>query len=319
MRPPYDITPEILQLLTEVSEKIGAINARYLDRPAPQLRKQNRIRTIHSTLQIEGNTLSEAQVTAIVENKRVSGPHRDVLEVLNAIRVYNRIGKFRPFSEKSFLSAHKLLMEGLSEKAGNYRNKSVGIVKGTHIKHIAPPAKNIPSLMKGLFRYLETEPEIPLIKSCVFHYELEFIHPFMDGNGRMGRLWQAVILMQSYPLFEFLPFETLIRNNQDGYYKALAQSDREGKSTVFIRFMLQIIRASLSELLNENSRIVNDTDRLAYFVSQVKGSFSRKDYLHVFKEISPATASRDLKKGLATGLFTKTGDKKTTLYTVIRA
>ncbi|MBL0911562.1 MAG: Fic family protein [Bacteroidia bacterium] len=314
MKPPYDITPEILQLLTEVSEKIGAIHARYLDRPAPQLRKQNRIRTIHSSLQIEGNTLNEAQVTAIVENKRVSGPPKDILEVLNAMRVYNRIGKYRPFSEKSFLAAHRSLMAGLSRNAGTYRKKSVGIVKGSHIQHIAPPAKNIPFLMKDLFRYLETDPDIPLIKSCVFHYELEFIHSFMDGNGRMGRLWQAVILLQSYPVFEFLPFETLIRHDQDGYYKALSQSDREGRSTAFIRFMLQIINASLAELLAGNNRTLNDTDRLAYFASQVKGPFTRKDYMHLFKEISPATASRDLKKGVEQGLFRKSGDKKTTVY-----
>jgi Fic family protein len=180
--------------------------------------------------------------------------------------------------------------------------------------HIAPPARNVPQLMDELFNYIKNEDELTLIKSCVFHYEMEFIHPFTDGNGRMGRLWQTVILMKEYPVFESLPFETLISQTQQEYYNALAQSDKAGKSTVFIEYMLDVIDKSLNELLRFNNRILKDTDRLNYFLSMGKKEFTRKDYMNVFKDISPATASRDLKKGVELHLFSKRGDKNRTVY-----
>ncbi len=314
MKPPYDITSKILKLITSISEKIGESNANLIDRPSPQLRKQNRIKTIHASLQIEGNTLTEEQVTAIVENKKVKGPNKDVLEVLNAIKVYDRLTTFNPTSAKSFLGAHKLLMNKLIEKPGKYRTGGVGIFQGAQVAHIAPPAKNVPYLMDDLFTYLKNEDELTLIKSCVFHYEMEFIHPFIDGNGRMGRLWQTVILTKEYPVFEFLPFESLISQTQQEYYNALAQSDKAGKSTFFIEYMLDVIDKSLGELLNFNNRILKDTDRLNYFLSLGKEEFTRKDYMNVFKDISSATASRDLKKGVALHLFHKTGLKNNTVY-----
>ena len=212
--------------------------------------------------------------------------------------------------------AHKLLMNGLLENAGRYRNKGVGIVRGTKIEHIAPPHENVPYLMKDLFSYLKNNQELTLIKSCVFHYEMEFIHPFIDGNGRMGRLWQTLILRDKYPLFDFLPFETLIRNTEDEYYKALAISDKTGKSTVFIEYMLGVINKSLDALLNYRARILKDTDRLAYFIALGKKEFSRKEYMGVFKEISTATASRDLKKGIELHLFESVGLKNKTRYIV---
>jgi len=314
MKPPYDITSIILKLITSISEKIGEISANLIDRPSPQLRKQNKIKTIHSSLKIEGNTLTQEQVTAIVENKRVIGPKKDVLEVLNAIKVYDLLTTFNPISSKSFLKAHKLLMNELIEKPGRYRNQEVGIFQGTKVAHIAPPAKNVPFLMNDLFKYLKNEDELTLIKSCVFHYEMEFIHPFMDGNGRMGRLWQTVILMQQYPVFEFLPFETLISQTQQDYYNVLAQSDKAGRSTLFIEYMLDVIDKSLNELLSFNNRILKDTDRLNYFLSIGKNEFTRKDYMNVFKDISSSTASRDLKKGVEMNLFHKTGNKNKTVY-----
>jgi Fic family protein len=314
MKPPYDITTKILQLITSISEKIGEISANLIDRPSPQLRKQNKIKTIHASLRIEGNTLTQEQVTAIVENKRVIGPKKDVLEVLNAIKVYDSLTTFNPLSSTSFLRAHKLLMNELIEKPGRYRSQGVGVFQGAKVTHIAPPAQNVSILMDDLFSYLQDEDEITLIKSCVFHYEMEFIHPFIDGNGRMGRLWQTVILMQQYPVFEFLPFETLISQNQQDYYNALAQSDKAGKSTVFIEYMLDVIDKSLNELLSFNNRIVKDTDRLNAFPTLGKNEFTRKDYMNVFKHISSSTASRDLKKGVEMNLFHKTGDKNRTIY-----
>jgi len=314
MKPPYDITTKILRQITSISEKIGEISANLIDRPSPQLRKQNRIKTIHSSLRIEGNTLTQEQITAIVENKRVIGPKKDVLEVLNAIKVYDALATFNPVSSKSFLRAHKLLMNGLIEKPGIYRSKEVGIFQGAKVAHVAPPAQNVPHLMADLLKYLKNEDELALIKGCVFHYEMEFIHPFMDGNGRMGRLWQTVILMKEYPVFEFLPFETLISQTQQDYYNALSQSDKAGKSTLFIEYMLDVIDKSLNELLGFNNRKLKDIDRLNYFASMGKDEFSRKDYMNVFKDISSATASRDLKKGVALNLFHKTGIKNRTMY-----
>ena len=262
MKPPYDITPKILKLISSISEQIGEVSANYLSQQSPQLRKQNRIKTIQSSLQIEGNTLTEDQITALIDNKRIIGPEKDVLEVLNAIKVYNDLNKYKLHSEKDFLNAHASLMNGLIKNAGKYRNQSVGIVKGNDIEHVAPPFQNVPYLMKDLFEYLKDDQELTLIKSCVFHYEMEFIHPFIDGNGRMGRLWQTVILINDYQIFEFLPFETLISATQDEYYKSLSLSDKSGKSTPFIEYMLCVIEKSLSQLLNYNNRILKDIDRL---------------------------------------------------------
>jgi len=314
MKPPYEITSSILKLITSISEKIGEVNANLLNRPSPKLRKQNRIKTIHSSLKIEGNTLTEEQITALLENKSVIGPKKDVLEVLNAIKIYENLENFNPSNEKSFLEAHQKLMEGLIENSGKYRTQSVGIVKGSKVEHLAPPFENVPYLMKDLFEYLKKSDEIELIKSCVFHYEMEFIHPFLDGNGRMGRLWQTLILMEKYPIFEFLPFETLISNDQEKYYKALAESDKSGKSTKFIEYMLNVIDISISQLLDFNNRTLNEKDRLEYYISLNKTEFTRKDYMDIFKDISSATASRDLKNGAELNLFEKIGEKNKTIY-----
>lgn len=314
MKPPYEITASILKLIASISEKIGEVNAHLLNKPSPTLRKQHRIKTIHASLKIEGNTLTEEQITALLENKRVIGPKKDIVEVLNAINIYEHLDEYNPSSETSFLKAHATLMEGLIGNAGNYRNESVGIVKGSQVKHVAPPFGNVPYLMKDLFQYLQKSDEIELIKSCVFHYEMEFIHPFLDGNGRMGRVWQTLILMKKYPIFEFLPFETLISNDQEKYYKALAESDKAGKSTAFIEYMLSVIDRSLNELLNFNNRTFTKKDRLDYFVSLHKTEFTRKEYMNVFKDISSATASRDLKKGVELDVFYKIGEKNKTKY-----
>jgi len=316
MKPPYEITPKILKLLTTISEKIGEVNANFLNKPSPQLRKQNKIKTIHSSLKIEGNTLTEEQITALIENKRVIGPQKDIKEVINAIEIYENLEKYNPLSEKSFLKAHQNLMNNLIENAGKYRKKGVGIVKGTKVEHLPPPYENVPFQMKDLFEYLSDSEELELIKCCVFHYEMEFIHPFLDGNGRMGRLWQTLILMRKYPVFEFLPFETLISKDQEKYYNALSECDKVGKSTKFIEYMLSVIDLSINELLTFNNRTLNEKDRLEYFISLNKVEFSRKDYMDIFKDISSATASRDLKKGIELELFKKIGERNKTVYTL---
>lgn len=317
MKPPYKITPKILQLITSISEKIGAVNANFLNSPSPKLRKQNKVKTIHSSLKIEGNTLTEEQITALIEHKRVIGPKKDIAEVINAIDVYENFKRYNPKNEKSFLQAHQHLMKSLIANPGKYRRQGVGIVKGSKIEHLAPPFENVPALMKHLFEYLKGN-EIELIKSCVFHYEMEFIHPFLDGNGRMGRLWQTLILMEKYPVFGFLPFETLISNDQEKYYTALSDSDKSGESTKFIEYMLGVIDISINTLLDFNNRTLHQKDRLEYFVSLNITEFSRKDYMAVFKDISSATASRDLKKGVASKLFDKIGEKNKTIYRLKR-
>jgi Fic family protein len=308
MRPPYEITSQVLSLVSSISEKIGEANSLFLDKQSPQLRKQNKIRTIHSSLQIEGNTLSEEQITALVENKRIIGPQKDIIEVINAISVYESLDSLKSVSEKSFLSAHGLMMKGLITQAGAYRTSGVGVVKGSQVAHLAPPAQNVPGLMKDLFNYLKNDQELALIKCCVFHYEMEFIHPFLDGNGRMGRLWQTIILKERYSVFEFLPFETLISQSQEEYYQALAASDKAGKSTIFIEYMLRIIDSSLENLLKITGRTLTSDERISYFLTLGKNEFSRKDYMEVFKSLSSATASRDLKKALEKDFFLAKGE-----------
>lgn len=314
MKPPYTITATIIQLIADIAEKIGAINSTLLIKEAPTLRKQNRIRTIQASLAIEGNTLTVDQITALIENKRVLGPNKDIQEVTNAIEVYNQIQQLKPNSEKSFLLAHKKLMKGLIPNPGQYRKSGVGIVKGTQLTHLAPPAKNIPYLMKDLFGYLKTSDDPIFLKSCVFHYEMEFIHPFTDGNGRMGRLWQTILLIQSYPLFEYLPFETTISKNQKAYYKALSNSDKKGESTEFIEFMLHTINTALDELLKERIEPITNDNRITLFLAANKNPFSRKDYLNYFKSISTATASRDLSKAVKEKRIKKMGEKNKTIY-----
>lgn len=316
MRPLYDITPQILKLISEISEKIGEVKSGFMDKPSPQLRKQNKIKTIHNSLKIEGNTLNELQVTSLIENKRVIGHKKDIKEVLNAIVIYENLDSFNPTSEKSFLKAHKLLMNELIKDAGSYRKEGVGIVKGDKVEHLAPPHNNVPFLMNELFDYLKDSNELALLKSCVFHYEMEFIHPFLDGNGRMGRLWQTLILYQEYEVFEYLSFESLINRTQNDYYKVLSECDKLGKSTLFIEYMLSVINDSIAELLNFNNKTLSQTDRLKYFFSKNKDEFTRKDYMSVFKNISSATASRDLKVGMEMSFFKKVGERNKTIYKI---
>ncbi len=315
MRPPYQITNNIVELVASISEKIGEVNSAHLYRPPTELRKKNRIKTIQSSLEIEGNSLSIEQITAILENKKVIAPKKDILEVKNAIVVYDRLKEYKPFSLTSFCKAHEILMKGLIDNPGKIRSKSVGIIKVPVVTHVAPPGNMVRSLLKDLFDYLKKDKDLLLIKSCVFHYETEYIHPFMDGNGRMGRLWQTVLLRQYSPVFEFLQVESLIKIKQLEYYKILEESDNLGNSTGFVEFMLQIINDSLEELLtNQNVNLTRD-DRINIFKEKTgSDSFTRQDYMRQFKNISSATASRDLKEAVDNGTLKKTGDKRTTHY-----
>jgi len=315
MKPPYQITDEILVLVASISEKIGAIDAAHLYKPTPELRKRNRIRTIQSSLEIEGNTLTERQITALLENKRVIAPEKDIMEVQNAIRVYEQLHQFNPYRLKDLEKAHRILMNGLMDEPGKLRTANVGIVKGSKVAHVAPSGSMVKGLMNDLFAYLRHADDLVLIRSCVFHYELEFIHPFLDGNGRMGRLWQTLILMQQYPVFDFLPVETLIKLRQEEYYRKLSESDKKGQATPFIAFMLEIIRDALEERLKFQSKALRTEDRLDLFREKIgRNRFARKDYLQHFKNISVPTASRDLKWAVDRGILVKSGELRLTEY-----
>lgn len=311
----YDGTAKIISLSTEIGRLLGVVDATNLRKPPTALRKKNKVKTIRASLAIEGNTLSEEQITALLENKRVIGPVKDIKEVQNAIQVYEQLSDFDAFSKTSYLRAHEVLMSGLVERPGQFRTGSVGVVQGDRIAHLAPPGWNVDNLMSDLFNYLERSEDNLIIKSCVFHYEMEFIHPFMDGNGRMGRLWQTLILMRENPVFEYLPIELEIKKSQEAYYQVLSQCDKEGLSTKFIEYILDKIKLSLEELVSLPQAPLSDLDRLHYFLSQMTaGSFTRKDYQRVFPKISSATATRDLRKGIEAGLLLRSGTDRLSTY-----
>lgn len=315
MNPPLHLTPVILNYLSSIGEQLGAINTSYLQVPRAELRKSNRIRTIQASLAIEGNNLTEEQVTAILENKKVLAPAKDIREVKNAIAVYEKINDWKVFSFPSFLKAHGLLMKGLIPSAGKLRTGGAGIIKAGGLAHLAPPAKLLGSLVRDLFSYLKNGDHPLLLKSCVFHYDIEFIHPFTDGNGRMGRLWQTLILMKYNPVFAYLPVESIIKKKQAAYYKALSNSDKAGECSEFVEFMLGAIAIALDEILEERQPVLTAQTRVELFQQKVgENNFSRKNYLEQYKNISRATASRDLRAAVEAGLLIIKGDKRTARY-----
>jgi Fic family protein len=246
--PPFTITPAVLTLVAEIAGEVGRLGALAGQGSVPKLRRENRIKSIHASLAIENNTLTLEQVTAVIAGKRVLGKPSEIQEVKNAFAAYEAMAEWNPHSVKALLTAHRLLMSGLVDGAGRFRTRSVGIAQGERVVHLAPPADRVPGLMKDLLAWLKRTDTHPLVASSVFHYELEFIHPFADGNGRMGRLWQTLILSQWNPLFAFLPVETVIRDRQADYYRVLGACDKAGNSTAFIEFLLAALLTALREV-----------------------------------------------------------------------
>lgn len=319
-KPPFQLTQRIFNLSQEIALELGKLEGERIDLPPVKLRKKNSIRTIQNSLQIEGNTLTLEQVTDIFEGKRVIAPEKDIVEVKNAIAVYERFADLKPESIDDLLLAHAILMKDLSKQAGSWRRGSVGIFKGKEIAHLPPKADRVPALMEDLFSFLKKDLETPwLLKACIFHYELEFIHPFDDGNGRMGRLWQQLLLVKEHPVFQYIPVEELIKDNQEQYYKTLQECDHKGDSTVFIEFSLGLIVRSLTSYSKLTQSKLNDSQsRLSYASLKIEDEwFSRKDYLSVHKTISTATASRDLEFGVDNRVLLKKGSKNQTLYKFI--
>ena len=300
-KPPFEITETALSDVMEISELVGKISSTQNLSTSPILRRQNRIRTIYSSLAIEQNTLSLEQVTAVLSGKHVLAPPKDIAEVKNAYEIYDHLAELNPYSIDDLLLAHRTMMQGLVHEAGEFRSRPVGVVDSQgNILHFGTLPQYVPSLIEDLMQWTETSPFPLLIKSCVFHYEFEVIHPFADGNGRIGRLWHTLLLSKWNPLFAWLPVESIIHDHQAEYYAAINQSNINGEGTPFIEFMLDIIKKALTEAIIEQPA---EKDAL-----QTKKDIrwaKITEYLHAHATIqnadiqnlfgvSPATASRIL-------------------------
>lgn len=281
-QPPYSITSKIIHLIAQISENTGRLTVLKENQDSLKLRKANRIRTIQGSLAIEGNTLSKEQITAILNGKTVIAPPKEVQEVRNAIKAYEAFQQWKPSQEADLLQAHQILMTGLIDEVGQYRHGGVGVMSGDRVIHMAPPANQINRLMVDLLEWLNDDDVHPLIQSSVFHYEFEFIHPFTDGNGRMGRLWQTLILSNWNPIFANIPVESLIYQNQKAYYEALQASTDRTDSAPFIEFILQMILDAILDSTQNDQATAQDGDHVAAQASdQVKrliSAMKQEDY-----------------------------------------
>ncbi|MBR0091014.1 MAG: Fic family protein [Lachnospiraceae bacterium] len=260
-QPLFQITDRIVSLTGEISEQVGMISVMDRERPNPRLRRESRVRTIHSSLAIEQNTLTLEQVTAIINGKRVLGNPNEIKEVKNAYQAYELMLTLDPSSVKDLLKAHKMMMAGLLRDGGQFRSGGVGVFAGTTAVHMAPPAKFVQGHVRDLFAWYKKSELHPLVKSAVFHYEFEFIHPFSDGNGRMGRMWHSLLLGQWREVFFWLPVEELIRKRQSEYYDALGASTAGGNCAVFVEFMLEIISDTIGEIVRDGWNTDQDNDQ----------------------------------------------------------
>lgn len=261
-KPPFHMTDKMIFLIAEISEQVGRITVLQDGTISPHLRRENRIRTIHSSLAIEHNSLSLGQVTAILNGKRVLGNPNEIKEVQNAYEAYELMLRLDPSSVDDLLKAHKMMMNGLVPENGKFRTGGVGVFDGKTLIHMAPPAKLVPEHINNLFAWYQQSQLHPLIKSAVFHYEFEFIHPFADGNGRMGRMWHSLLLGKWKELFFWLPIEELIQSRQKEYYDALGAADRQADSAGFVELMLEIIKDSLKEITVVGRPTDQDSDQV---------------------------------------------------------
>jgi Fic family protein len=256
-KPPYTITPKMIHLIAEIMKMIGQLSNQDHLNHQPKLRRKNMISSIYSSLAIEQNGLTLKQVSDIVNGKLVIGEMRDIVEVKNAIRVYDELFKINPFDIKHLLKYHGIMMESLIDDAGQFRKGEEGVFEDDRAIFMAPPAERVPSLMRDLFDYLIHDDEHILIKSCVFHYEFEFIHPFSDGNGRMGRLFQTCLLASKEKVFAYLPVESIIKERQQAYYQAISSCHQKGNSNDFIEFMLDAILETIKQTLKSSEQDIN--------------------------------------------------------------
>ena len=304
-QPPFIVTSAIVNLVAKISETIGRLSALTDNAKTLKLRRINRIRTIRGSLAIEGNTLSEEQITAILDGKRVIAPPREIQEARNAIAAYDRFYQWRPAMESELLEAHRILMASLIDEAGSYRHGGVGVMAGNKVIHMAPPANRVPKLMGDLLQWLDSSEQHPLIISSVFHYEFEFIHPFADGNGRMGRLWQTLILTHWNPLFADIPVESLVHEHQSEYYQALQKSTAQADSAPFIEFMLRMILDAVSSIAPQVTP--QTTPQVAQLLATLFGEMTRGELQNALGlQDRKSFRERYLKPALAEGLIEMT-------------
>ena len=308
-KPPFEITNTILDKIAEIAELVGHVNASLVLSANPTLRRTNRIRTIYSSLAIEQNTLSLDQVTAVLQGKRVIAPPKDIAEVKNAYEIYEMMESLDPYSVDDLLTAHGIMTRGLVEESGCFRSRPVGVVdKRGNILHFGTLPDYVPKLVTELLDWVRDSDFHMLIKSCVFHYELELIHPFADGNGRIGRLWHTLLLTQWKPIFAWLPVESIIHDRQDEYYQAINRSNNEAESTAFIEFMLSAIKEALIEAVQTGDlEKMSAEEQRRYQIEcflKKNGKITNADVREMLG-VSAATANRILAKMTSAGKIKK--------------
>ena len=300
-KPPFEITNQMIDYIAEIAELVGNLNVTNRLTANPTLRRSNRIRTMHGSLAIEQNTLSLEQVTAVLNGKRVLAPPKDIAEVKNAYEIYERLDELDPYSVDDLLIAHGIMTRGLVEESGMFRTRPVGVVGSEgYVLHFGTLPQYVPDLLMELLEWAKTSEVHMLIRSCVFHYELELIHPFADGNGRVGRLWHTLLLSKWNPLFAWLPVESIIHHRQQEYYDAINASNNAGESTPFIGFMLSAIKASLIEAINLNDEVSDvKIDKATLRWNKIQEYLQTHDYImnadvRELCGVSAATANRIL-------------------------
>lgn len=304
-KPPFEITNQIISGVAEIAELMGKFSVTNQLSTNPTLRRSNRIRTIHGSLAIEQNTLSLEQVTAVLDGKQVLAPPKDIAEVKNAYEIYERLDQLDPYSVDDLLTAHGILTRGLVEESGQFRSRPVGVVDSQgNILHFGTLPQYVPDLVMELLDWVKTSQVHMLIRSCVFHYELELIHPFADGNGRVGRLWHTLLLSRWNPVFAWLPVESIIHDRQQEYYAAINASNDAGESTVFIEFMLSAIKASITEAMEVSDEMMDEMsdgkmDKATQRWKKIEAYLKNHDYImnadvRELCGVSSATANRIL-------------------------
>ncbi|MBL8915005.1 MAG: Fic family protein [Archangium sp.] len=316
MAPTFVLTPRGLRSLTQIERLLGRCDGLDVAQPQPLLRKKNQVRSVRASAAIEGNTLSEEQVTALLEGRRVIGERKEITEILNVNTAYERLPNWRAASRTSLCSAHGVLMKGLTADAGRLRTSSVGVFRGKKLAHLAPPAHLVFDHVTRLLRWTTRSDAPRIVTAVVTHYELLFIHPFLDGNGRLSRLWQQVVQAPHHAVLRYVPIESIIRERQRGYYDALRASDRSGGATPFLDFTLSAMVAALEQFVSEVRPDVPNVESRVEASRKKLGRrwFSRLDYLALHPRISTATASRDLATALSDRTLEARGARRLTQY-----